>query len=558
MKNKLILLILVLVGFQWSLLSQVKISDLNSSVANPSALLELESRTKGFLFPEINLADTNLIPSPANHLIVYDSSQNQLLFRNYLGENRTNWSTLGSFKRTLPNLFHTYSGNKMFSLRPTSLGNSASSTPAFFIGIQTGGNGFSRILDFGGSFSIGYKGSSGIRGDQYFQQFISIGREASLSNGSGLTSNMSIGNYSSQNIYQGGGNLIIGHEANRFGGNNDNLAYPYNIAIGYRTLYNSNGRNNTLIGNHILENESNGSQNIIVGHYGLYQHQRNDNNLGIGYEVLRNSISGAKNLALGYRAMYSLTSGFNNLALGYESLFGDGTSRYEIAIGNFTLGRLNQGQNSSFNHSNIAIGDSSLPNLLFGTKNIGIGANAGKNLSQGNGNIIIGNESEFLNSGGDNQLSFGKGGLIATNIYGASNENKTLSLGYFGSFASGAQTNFYVNGAVRTNTVAAGSSDIRLKKDIVTFQSKNQAILNLRPVSYEWKNTEYTQKDNLVHLGLIAQMVEKELPEAVKTAEDAIQTKSIHYDALIAALIEAIQAEYREYFKLKKEIDETN
>lgn len=557
MKNKFTLLILVLIGFQWSLLGQVKISDLNTSATNPSALLELESSTKGFLFPEINRADTNLILSPANHLIVYDSSQNQLLFRNYLGENRNNWSTLGSFKRTLPNLFHTYPGNLMFSLRPTSLGNSASYTPAFFIGIQNGGNGFGTNQDFGGSFSIGYKGTSGIRdGQEEVRQFISIGREASLSNRNGLTNMMNIGNYSSQNILKGGGNFIIGHEANRFGGSNIN--YPNNIAVGYRTLFNSNGSYNSLLGNHIMENESNSSRNIIVGHYGLYQHQRNDYNLGIGHEVLRNSISSAKNLGLGYRAMYGLTSGFNNLALGYESLFSDGTSRYEIAIGNFTLGRLNQGQNLGFNHSNIALGDSSFSNLIIGTKNIAIGANAGKNLNQGNGNIIFGNESEFLNPNGDNQLSFGKGGLIGTNIYGTNNENKILSLGYFGSFASDAQTSFYVNGAVRTNTVAAGSSDIRLKKDIEPFHSKNQAILHLRPVSYEWKNTEFTKKDDLVHLGLIAQMVEKELPEAVKTAEDAIQTKSIHYDALIAALVEAIQAEYQEYLKLKKEIDESN
>ncbi len=93
-------------------------------------------------------------------------------------------------------------------------------------------------------------------------------------------------------------------------------------------------------------------------------------------------------------------------------------------------------------------------------------------------------------------------------------------------------------------------SDGRAKTNISTINNGLNTILNLRPVSYNWKNdnnnvnsrsTENTQTQSTedTQYGFIAQEFEKVLPDAVTTDENGY--KLINYTAVIPHLVQSIQ-----------------
>ena len=97
-----------------------------------------------------------------------------------------------------------------------------------------------------------------------------------------------------------------------------------------------------------------------------------------------------------------------------------------------------------------------------------------------------------------------------------------------------------VNGTVQAVSYNA-TSDIRLKTNIQYLTGSLDLVNQLNGVSFTWKN-DTTNKP--IH-GLIAQDVEKVLPDIVNTAttdnEDGYKQKSIHYDGLFPHLIESIK-----------------
>ena len=85
-------------------------------------------------------------------------------------------------------------------------------------------------------------------------------------------------------------------------------------------------------------------------------------------------------------------------------------------------------------------------------------------------------------------------------------------------------------------------SDQRLKDDVQTIDNALDKVSNLRGVSYTWNNGKRKgQKD----LGLIAQEVEKVLPELVREKEmpmiDGGTYKTVDYEKIVGVLIEAVK-----------------
>ena len=93
-------------------------------------------------------------------------------------------------------------------------------------------------------------------------------------------------------------------------------------------------------------------------------------------------------------------------------------------------------------------------------------------------------------------------------------------------------------------------SDVRLKKDIINLGSTLHKIVALRAVRY---HTLQENATDAMHIGFIAQEVEKEFPEAVITDKDGY--KAIAYDKFTAVLLEAIKAQQQEIQVLKQEVD---
>ena len=81
------------------------------------------------------------------------------------------------------------------------------------------------------------------------------------------------------------------------------------------------------------------------------------------------------------------------------------------------------------------------------------------------------------------------------------------------------------------------TSDVNLKENVTILDSSLEKLMGIRGTEYDWKegHKSYTGHD----IGVIAQDVEKVLPEAVSTKPDG--TKGVHYNKLIPLLIEAVK-----------------
>ena len=99
-------------------------------------------------------------------------------------------------------------------------------------------------------------------------------------------------------------------------------------------------------------------------------------------------------------------------------------------------------------------------------------------------------------------------------------------------------------------------SDSTAKKNIESLQpGALQKVLNMRPVSFDFKDEEESKKDKkLKKIGLIAQEVELIIPEAVSCSELG-KVKMLDYDMLIPVLIKAIQEQQIALENLEKEIN---
>jgi trimeric autotransporter adhesin len=93
-------------------------------------------------------------------------------------------------------------------------------------------------------------------------------------------------------------------------------------------------------------------------------------------------------------------------------------------------------------------------------------------------------------------------------------------------------TKLDVNGTI-TCTDVNSTSDSRLKKNIKVVENALDIVNQLEGVRFDWKST------NQPSIGVIAQELEKVLPELVATNEEGL--KSVNYDGIIGVLIQAIK-----------------
>ena len=82
------------------------------------------------------------------------------------------------------------------------------------------------------------------------------------------------------------------------------------------------------------------------------------------------------------------------------------------------------------------------------------------------------------------------------------------------------------------------SSDERLKKDIVPLYESLDKVLQLKPVTYKWIDSE---KGDYTKIGFTAQSVEPYFPELVGQPPKEGGMKGFHYADMVAVLTKAIQ-----------------
>lgn len=286
-----------------------------------------------------------------------------------------------------------------------------------------------------------------------------------------------------------------------------------NTAIGSLSMgINLSGYSNTAIGFYSLRNNTTGNQNCAFGDSALYSNNRSGNS-AFGSSALKRNTIGDDNNAFGYRSLYSNDSGSANSAFGSYALFANTKGYQNCAFGTYVLDNNTSGYNNSafgFNtltsntngYSNAAMGDYAMDHNTTGYFNTGIGSNALHLSTNANNSVGIG----YL--AGGTQAKYIKCTFIgATADATLTNLNNATAIGY-GAKVNGSNKVRVGNTAVTSIGGQVGwttLSDLRLKENIQDSKLGLNFILNLNPVTYNYKDEE---QKGILYTGLIAQEVD--------------------------------------------------
>ena len=225
-----------------------------------------------------------------------------------------------------------------------------------------------------------------------------------------------------------------------------------------------------------------------------------------------------------YNSFFGYAAGRSNTTGDYNSLFGAGAgNNNETGDYNSFFGR-SAGYANTTGDENSFFGRAAGYSNRTGNNNSFFGRGAGFNNSQGSGNVFLGFKAGYNETESDK-------------LYIANTDSDTRPPLIYGEF----DNQFVKINANFTATATSISSDIRWKKNVQPLKSSLASVSALQGVSYEWKVDEYRNlpfKEGR-QIGLVAQDVEKVLPELV--VEDKDGYKAVSYAKLTAVLIEAVK-----------------
>ena len=293
-----------------------------------------------------------------------------------------------------------------------------------------------------------------------------------------------------------------------------------NTAVGWFSLKsNRNGQLNTAVGAGTLFSMVHASRNTAIGGAALFSDTNGEGNTGVGALALWSNTTGGFNTALGDYALVSNTVGFGNTAVGASALVNNNTGNVNIAIGDLAL------YSNFTGGGNTAVGEQALSDNQSGNVNIALGYAAGTRIT-GSSNIVIGNiglagESNTIRIGGD---VFGYGPQTAAFIAGISG---TAVVGD----AVVVDENFQLG------TVA---SSARFKKNIKPMDKTSEAILALKPVTFQYRS----DSKGTPQFGLIAEEVAKVNPDLIVRNRNG-EIYSVRYEAVNAMLLNEFLKEHK-------------
>ncbi|MES2864613.1 MAG: tail fiber domain-containing protein [Bacteroidota bacterium] len=342
-----------------------------------------------------------------------------------------------------------------------------------------------------------------------------------------------------------------------------------NIAAGSGALYsNTNGQSNIAVGPATLYLNTTGNGNIATGISSLYSNTIGNNNIGFGYRSLYLNTSGNFNIAIGDLALNSNTTGSSNIANGSQALFSNTTGSNNIAIGN-QAGYNETGSNKLY----IENSNSTTPLIygefdndlvkVYGNIKVDNITTAGNEMQLVNkNNFVHNNGNQIFGSGGDDLILssqegspetagfYGDGNAVTIWSAGDGNQGQAAALVYFldEDAFDGANTNPYDNSALKSYITPTGAyvqvSDKNKKENIVKIENASEKIDTISGYTYQFKlSSEEIKKGNkaIVSSGVLAQEIEKVLPEAIQKNEKG--EYFVDYAAITPLLIEAIKAQ---------------
>lgn len=483
----LLLAALFTVGF---LTTQGQNVGINNSGAQPhaSAMLDVNSTTKGMLVPRMTTAQRTTISNPAKGLMVYDTDTNGFWFYN-----GGTWALVGG------------NASGVFVNEAGTVHNTGSLTTDNFL----------------------------------------FGRNVAPATGEALADNFLFfdkvkgafwaGVVEPEETYAAPENIGQGS----FSGGHNNMAKgTSSVALGLRNR--ATGSSAVAIG---ASNYANGVNSVAVGTSNTASGESAFSAGGV------NISSGIGSTTLGLR---SKAGGFASVAIG-ESIISDSYAAMGVGMYNYSPegstgewvasdplfmignGKNNAGRNNAvmvLKNGNVGIGTSTPQTLLHVVKNS----------SSGSGQLLLEEVADGLDGA---RVSF-KNSARPTkywDLYGATSNTNADARFNFWYQGAGNILQLKGDGNAILMGVLTQNSDARLKTNITSITRSMEAIQQLNGYHYQWKDA---QRDQQMQTGLLAQEVEKVMPELVK--QDPLGTKSVNYSGLVPYLLEAVK-------ELKQEIE---
>jgi hypothetical protein len=299
-----------------------------------------------------------------------------------------------------------------------------------------------------------------------------------------------------------------------------------NTAVGALALfYNTTGYLNTAIGDSALLSNTIGRQNTAVGDLALTLNTNGNDNTAVGYSALVSNTVGFANTAIGDSSLGNNTTGNTNTAIGSDALPGNTTGDSNTATGFFAL------YSNGTGGQNTAVGESALSLNQSGIVNIALGFHAG-DLTTGDNNIVIGNRGV---EGESNTIRIGGG------VFGYGPQTAAFISGISGTAVVGDAV--VADGNGQLGTVA---SSARFKKNIKPMDKTSEAILALKPVSFQYRS----DSKGTPQFGLIAEEVAKVNPDLIVRNRDG-EIYSVRYEAVNAMLLNEFLKEHRKVQELE-------
>jgi uncharacterized coiled-coil protein SlyX len=289
-----------------------------------------------------------------------------------------------------------------------------------------------------------------------------------------------------------------------------------NTAEGQNALLNlTTGGFNTAVGLFSLRSNTEGTFNTGVGAGTLFVNTA-DQNTAVGAGALLNT-SGGQNTATGAFALFNNTIGLQNTANGILALFNNTTGSDNTASG------LNALASNTTGEGNTAVGDVALVSNTTGNFNTALGLLAGSNVITADNVICIGAAGFDVSDS-----------CFIGNIRGASVSPDAIPV--------------FVDSSNKLGTM---TSSKRFKKDIKPMDKDSEAILTLKPVTFQYKD----DKTGRPQFGLIAEEV-AEVNSGLIVRDKEGKPYTVRYDAVNAMLLNEFLKEHKAFLEERHAVQE--
>ncbi len=328
-----------------------------------------------------------------------------------------------------------------------------------------------------------------------------------------------------------GPGVDLGPES-RMGADGHGNVYGGKFAFNNALINNLPGAFNVAFGEGALASQVSVWGNVAIGRYAMLNNTTGHMNVAVGGEApMGENTSGSFNTAVGNRSMVRNSTGQANVAVGHESMWRfAGTQNTAVGAAAMT----SNGDGSD----NTALGFAALGYLISGSHNIGIGRGAGELMQTGSNNIIIGAPGVVSESN-------------VVRIGNVVSHERTFIAGVYGvaTGAAGAAVVIDANGQLGTI-----SSSARYKEDIEPMADASARLMQLRPVTFRYKEAN-AAGERPIQYGLIAEQVAEVFPDLVVYGTNG-QIETVAYHLLTPLLLNELQRERQSTEALQRKVAE--